>query len=180
MKIDKLPVRKAEVRRESRTVYRFAQQRTFAHAARLSNLARAKASAEVANEALHAVIVLAYETLPDGSPVNVDSVTGDMLISVPWSAKNYAAFGLRRSEADILRAYLMRLAELASKGEKAPPLFTYDPLARRWALNRADYPTFETAEAWLRRYQMSPQGWLKWADWLRKKRRQWYARLRKE
>ena len=166
--------RKPEVRRESRTVYRKMHQRASKKAEDISRLTKAKAAAEVANEALHAVIALAYETLRDGTPVNVDAVTGDFLIVTPWSSKRYHEYGLRRSEADVLRAYLLRLQALARKGETAlPPLFTFDVVSRRWSLNRADYPTFEAAERWLAKYQLSPEAWLKWMEHIRTKRRKW-------
>ena len=166
--------RKPEVRRESRTVYRKAHQRAKSKAESLSRLAKAKAEAELANEALHAVTVLAYETLRDGTPVNVDPVTGDFLIVTPWSSKRYHEYGLRRSEADVLRAYLLQLQALARKGKTAlPPLFTFDEVSRRWSLNRADYPTFEAAERWLARYQLTPEKWLQWRDHIRNVRRKW-------
>ena len=166
--------RKPEVRRESRTVYRKAHQRAKSQAESLSRLARAKSQAEIANEALHAVIKLAYETLRDGTPVNVDAATGDLLIVAPWSSKRYWEYGLRRSEADVLRAYLLRLQALARKGETTlPPLFTFDEVSRRWSLNRADYPTFEAAERWLAKYQLSGEAWLKWMEHIRTKRRKW-------
>ncbi len=166
--------RKPEVRREGRTVYRKMHQRARSKAESLSRLARAKALAEVANEALHVVIVLAYETLRDGTPVNVDAITGDLLIVTPWSSKRYHEYGLRRSEADVLRAYLLQLQALAQRGETSlPPLFTFDEVSRRWSLNRADYPTFEAAERWLAKYQLSGEAWLKWMEHIRKKRRKW-------
>ncbi len=166
--------RKPEVRRESRTVYRKAHQRAKSKAENLSRLAKAKATAELANEALHAVTVLAYETLSDGTPVNVDPVTGDLLIVAPWSSKRYHEYGLRRSEADVLRAYLLHLQAMAAKGQTPlPPLFTFDEVGRRWAVNRADYPTFEAAEQWLARYQLTPEAWLQWRDHIRKERRKW-------
>ena len=169
--------RKPEVRRESRTVYRKVHQRAQSRAESLSRLARAKAMAELTNEALHAVTVLAYETLSDGTPVNVDPVTGDFLIPTPWSSKRYREYGLRRSEADVLRAYLLKLQALARKGKtELPPLFIFDAVGRRWAVNQADYPTFEAAERWLARYQFTPEAWLQWRDHIRKKRRKWYKK----
>ena len=166
--------RKPEVRRESRTVYRKAHQRAKKKAESLSRLAKARAAAELAHEALHAVAVLAYETLKDGTPVNVDPVTGDLLVVAPWSSKRYHEYGLRRSEADVLRAYLLQLQALARKGKTTlPPLFTFDVVSRRWAVNKADYPTFEAAERWLARYQLTPERWLQWRDHIRKKRRKW-------
>ncbi len=166
--------RKPEVRRESRTVYRKAHQRAENKAESLSRLAKAKAASELANEALHAVTALAYETLRDGTPVNVDPVTGDLLIVAPWSSKRYQEYGLRRSEADVLRAYLLQLQVMAAKGKTPlPPLFTFDDVSRRWAVNRADYPTFEAAERWLARYQLTPEAWLQWRDHIRKKRQKW-------
>ncbi len=168
--------RKADIRRESMSIQRKMQQRIQKKADELSRLARARASAELANEALHAVIRLAYETLADGSPVNVDSVTGDLLIPAPWSSRNYHLYGLRRSESDVLRGYMLRLQELAARGKAAPPLFTYDAVSHRWTLNRVDYPTLQVAETWLTRHQLTGEVWLKWMRHLRKQRRKWRAK----
>jgi len=166
--------RKSEVRRESGSIFRKVHQRTRSKAESLSRLARAKASAELVNEALAAVIWLAYEALASGEPVNVDPATGDLLIAAPWSSRNYDAYGLRRSEGDVLRRYLLEIQRRAAKGRLShPPLFAFDEVSRRWTLNRADYPTFEDAEGWLDKFQLTPEAWLKWMQHVRKQRRKW-------
>jgi len=166
--------RKAEVRRKSTSVFRKVHQRTQSKAENLSRLARARASAELVNEALAAVIWLSYETLASGEPVNVDPVTGDLLVSAPWSSRNYGDYGLRRSEADILRAYMLEIQRRAAKGWLSyPPLFSFDEVSRRWSLNRADYPSFEDAERWLDKFQLAPEALLKWMQHIRKQRRKW-------
>ena len=162
---------KAEIRRESRSVYRSLHRRAASKAAGLSRLAKARMRAELCNEALSALIALAYETYADGTPANVDPKTGDLWVIVPWSSKNYAVYGLKRTESDILRAYMLRLGEVATKGEILPPVFIYDPVSRNWALNKADYPTFEAAMAWLKRYQLTPEVLQTYLQYVRKKRR---------
>ena len=170
---------KAEIRRESRSVYRSLHRRAASKAASLSRLAKAKMRAELCNEALSALIALAYETYADGTPANVDPKTGDLWIIVPWSSKNYATYGLKRTEADILRAYMLRLGKMAIRGGVLPPVFTYDPTSRNWALNRADYPTLEAAMTWLKRYQLTPEVLQIYLQYVRKQRRKVTQKRRK-
>ena len=170
--------KKAEVRRESRSVYRTLHRRAASKAGKLSRLTRAKASCEVIGEAVNALISLCYETYPNGIPANVDAVTGDLLISTPWSSRNYRRFGLKRTEADILRRFMFDAIAAAKKGKLAP-LFIYDPDARSWALNRADFPTYESAVAWWKRWALTPQGYQTRLQTLRRKRGKVMQNVRK-
>ncbi len=152
-------------------VQRKARQRTAQAAERLTRLGKARAAAELANEAVVNLIKLAYQIDPDtDKPANIDPVTGVLLIPAPWSSHNYRAWGLRATEADALRAYMLRLNETARQGKTPPPVFVYDEVTRRWGLNLWDYPRVGQALAWWARYELSAKGFEAYADHVRKKR----------
>jgi hypothetical protein len=53
-------------------------------AEQLSRRGRVKASAELCNEAVGALVRLCYEADTDGNAANVDGATGRILIALPW------------------------------------------------------------------------------------------------
>jgi hypothetical protein len=161
--------RKGRVR--SASIYRKAHRRTAAIADSLSRLGMSRASAELINEAVGKLIELAYQIDPDTDrPANVDSITGMLLIPVPWSSHNYTRWGLQSTEADALRAYMLRLNTAATQRKTRPPVFTYEPLSRRWALNIFDYPTEADAWKWWERFEMSAKVFVSYAEYVRKRR----------
>lgn len=137
---------------------RFTKQRIADISQNMSRVGWAKASSEIINEAVISLIGLCYEIDPlTNNAANVDHRTGRLLIVVPWSARRYRLWGLRKSEADALRAYMLRLNELASRGKEEPPLFTFDPISRHWALNFFDYPRKAHAFNWWQQREMTPK-----------------------
>jgi hypothetical protein len=90
---------------------------------------------------LNDVLGLCYDTGPGGFLLNVDDVTGRILVPVPWSSHNHRDWGLWRSEADIMRLCLRHL-----RTKQAGP-FWFDKDARRWALDLGRYPALESIPA---------------------------------
>ncbi len=107
----------------------------------------ARARAEILSEALCAYTALCYEEDTCPGTCNVDAVDGRLLLPAPWGSKGHRLWGLRRTEADVLRAVLLTWAEPAH-GEPLP-LFMYSPVTRSWYLNVDDYPTHEVASTFL-------------------------------
>ncbi len=60
---------------------------------------------ELMNEALCRVVALAYET-DAGGLCNLDAATGKILFALPWGRNGASQWGLRQSEANILRQIL--------------------------------------------------------------------------
>jgi len=148
-----------------------ARQRAARAAAHLSRLGKARAAAELCNEAVTQLIKLAYQVDEDtDKPANIDPVTGTLLIPSPWASHNYTAWGLRATEADALRAYMLNLGELARREKVRPPVFIFDPVARRWMLNIFDYPRIGQALMWWKQYELSAKTYEAYSDRLRKKR----------
>ncbi len=168
MSVMDFPVRKQKVM--TARPAGFVQARMREATSKMSRLAMFQARSELLNEAVFRMIGLAYEVDEFNRFVNVDEM-GLILIPVPWSSHGYRRWGLRATESDVLRAYLLRLAELAHKGERIPPLFLFDPVTRRWSLNFFDYPTYEAAVEWWSRFEMGPGTYRSFADYVRKKRR---------
>lgn len=93
-------------------------------------------------------LLLCYET-DDTGLCNVDAPTGRVLIPTPWGRLGHQRYGLRRLEADVLRAIVINWTTVHAP----PPLWTYD--IRTWALNLFDYAQFEDARRWLAQHQVS-------------------------
>lgn len=98
-----------------------------------------QAIAELLNEALQACVRLCYERNDDGTPANVDGVTARILVPLPWGKAGHRRWGLRRGEAEALRAILF------ARQAQGNGLFLYDRSRRSWYLNVADYPTLRLA-----------------------------------
>lgn len=98
--------------------------------------------------ALERLVVDAYERTSHGALLNMD-VTGALLIPAPWSRQNCHRWGLRRGEADALRALLI-LEQRKGPDKGRAPLILWDEESRRWFLDLDLYPTVETAREYLR------------------------------
>lgn len=111
------------------------------------------AAAARCNEAVHRLIVLAYEVDDQtGDLANVDAVTGVFeRFPVPWSGRNYQRWGLQRTEQAVLALHVRKLHESAT----VAPLWTYDELTRRWGVNVWDYPSAAAAAAYWKRCELS-------------------------
>ena len=111
-----------------------------------------QATIELLTEALHRLVVLAYDADAAGF-VNVDGVTGRLLIPAPWGRAGRAKWGLYPSEADTLRHIL--------RGRQATglALFVYDRGRRSWLVNLADFPTQRHALAYLKKHPIGVEEW---------------------
>jgi hypothetical protein len=136
-------------------ILKFSRQRAANEAARLSRKGAMAASCELVNEAVNRLIELLYQHDTDGQACNVDPVTGRLLIPAPWGRAGFQHYGLRPTEANILRAYLFTLLET----ENHVPLFEYD--RHQWFLNIFDYADYAKGISYWRRYQMTLSSWKK-------------------
>ena len=125
------------------------RQRAMSTAAGLSRGGMMRASAELCNEAVTKLIELAYERDETGL-CNVDSTGVFVRFPVPWG-RSYMRYGLRSTEAAVLRLHVNRLLSTASP----PPLWTYDDVTRRWGVNLWDYPKLSQALAYWQRAEIS-------------------------
>lgn len=107
------------------------------------------AAVELLTEALHRLAVLCYEQDAAGF-VNVDGVTGRILIPVPWGRAGRGKWGLYPSEADTLRSLLHH-----RRKSSTAPLFVYDRARRSWLLNLGGYPDLRAALHYLKTQSIS-------------------------
>lgn len=125
------------------------RQRAAATAQELTRKGAMAASAELLNECVNKLIDLCYQTDAAGL-CNVDQRAGGvLLIPSPWG-RSYAKWGLRRTEGDVLALALSKLQSAAAH----EPLFVYDPVTRRWAINLDDYPSKQAALSYWTKYQL--------------------------
>lgn len=115
----------------------------------LSKAGVASAKAELCTAALQRVVELAFQVDTDGRYANVD-LDGRLLFALPFGKSGHKLWGLRRREADTLRAILQ--ARQTPQPGRAVPLFTYGEDTRSWYLNVADYGTEAQAIAYVRQY----------------------------
>lgn len=104
---------------------------------------------ELLNEALGRLVDLAFEE-DEGGLCNVDSVTGRLLLPLPWGRNGHRLWGLRPQEANVLRRLLFDWRKDGSL-----PLLTYDRLRRAWYVNLADYADRRVAGRWLAEHQVT-------------------------
>ena len=119
-------------------------------AASLTQVGVASATAELLNSALQHVIELAYATDTDTRWCNIDIDGRIRFAPLPWTRDGARRWGLRRREGDILRGILM--ARQTPKAGSALPLLTWDSVGRHWSVNVADYPSMDSAYAWVRKF----------------------------
>jgi hypothetical protein len=75
--------------------------------------------------------------------------TGKLLIPLPWGSNGGQRWGLRPSEANVLRHILFDWQC------EAHPLFEYDRLRRAWFVHLAAYANYHLAKGWLKRHQVT-------------------------
>lgn len=119
----------------------------MAQAAESLNLAGAlQAQIGVAESALVAFIQALYTLDADQRPANYDEVTGRILIPAPWGSSGWRHWGLRKTEAFVLRKVL-----LSRVGHRTtPPLFGFDNDSKQWFLDTETYPDADSALRWVR------------------------------
>ena len=141
--------RKAEVRAADPAQHTTRRSGAIAEAAAgLSRRNVATARTELANEALRKLIELCYEEI-EGELVNVDAHTQRILVPMPWGRLGSRSWGLRNSEAVILRSIM--LARLASE-RNLPELWQYDPIARSWLCDIRSYGSIQSALRWFKNH----------------------------
>jgi hypothetical protein len=110
----------------------------------------------VLNEAIHALTALCYEVDPTAAVLcNVDEESGRILLPMPCGSRGRYQWGLRRTEADVLR--LILFAYMNNK--QSAPLYVYDAVSRGWYINLFDYPTLKRAHHWVQRCPVTPDSW---------------------
>lgn len=97
------------------------------------------------NDALMRLTELIYSPSADGELDNVDAESGRILIAKPWGSIGREYFKLSRRTADI-----MRLALRNKRPSRRPALFFYDPSAKDWFVDMANYPTLAAAMFWVK------------------------------
>jgi hypothetical protein len=107
-----------------------------------------QAITELLNEALGRLTVLCYERGDDGQLVNVDGVTGRVLVPLPWGKAGYAKWGLSPSEGDTMRAIMF------TRQRNGVPLFFFDRSRRAWFVNLEDYPDGEVVLAQIQEWEI--------------------------
>lgn len=130
----------------------YIRQRIQVSADELSNKARVEGMLAVANEALARLAVKLYETV-EYIPVNVDSRTYKILIPVPWGDSGYHAWGLRSTEARVIRWILM------ARCKRAPDQALYTFRDRYWYVNGDTYPSAAAALDYLKSNPINMREW---------------------
>jgi hypothetical protein len=159
--------RKGDVRLSSPR--EFIKKRIAESADKLSKAGQMAARVELANEALHNLVHLCYQSDTDGSAANVDRVTFRLLIPAPWGSSGWKVWGLRAWEGETLRTILLARQAAFKPGQK-PPLFTYDEDTRSWHLNVYDYADIDQAETWLQYCPIHLDEWRQYAERYRQRR----------
>lgn len=139
---------------------RVVKERIAEAAQQLSRAGDVQARVELANEALAALCVVLYEVDADQRPANIDRVTWRLLVPAPWGRGGWRRWGLRRWESEILRNVL----RVRTQMRRHVNLFDFNEEGRTWHLNMGDYPTLETALAYLKAHPITLAEWRKFAD----------------
>ena len=130
----------------------------------LSRVGVALAHAEACNACLQRVCELAYQVDTDSRRCNVDT-DGRLLFALPWGKAGYKRWGLRRREADTLRAILM--ARQTPQQGRALPLFVYDAASRAWYCNVVDYASHAEAMGYVRQWGVTSREYKQTAERVR-------------
>jgi hypothetical protein len=107
-----------------------------------------QSTCELFNEALARLVQLAYE-VDTGGLCNIDGVTGRFLIPLPFGRNGHARWGLKPSEANVLRQILFDWML------ETPSLIHYDKSRRSWFVCLSAFPTIHVARTWLRAHQIT-------------------------
>jgi len=143
-----------------------------AHPARIAPLRQAaeslsranmyRAHCEVLAEALARCTMMLYERDSVGRWVNMDR-TGQALIALPWGRAGQRLWGLRRSEANTLRAILFGWQHWHD-ARREPALYLYGENERRWWLNLADYPDQAAGMRWVQAHPITLNQWRAYSE----------------
>jgi hypothetical protein len=136
----------------------FVRRRVGAAAEVQSRRVLAGAQAELGNRALRRFFELLYDETATGRLCNLGD-GGRILIAAPWSRTRHAAYGLTDHGGRVLRACLM--AQLQALPTFASPLFL---AGGRWHVNLRKYADLAPALAWLDKWPISADAWLRAND----------------
>lgn len=151
--------------RHAETPGAFLKQRMAASADSMNNAAKIQGAIEIANEALCKLTSILYETI-DRIPVNVDAKTYRLLVPAPWGDSGYSKWGMRATEARILRSVLMWRAH------SDPRSALFDYADRRWFLNATTYKSSSAALAYLKEKPITAKEWMRHANAWHERERQ--------
>lgn len=135
------------------------------------------ASLRLAWQARRDVLVVALQRLVQdlyektGGGVWVNVATDGMVIMVtPMSKHTCSRWGMRRSDADLLRALLCAEERMHAKAAAPMPLLTFDDSRRRWFLNLSTYPLYADGALYVERLagRWTWETLVKATEWLEK------------
>ncbi len=132
----------------------YVDQRIGQAAESLSLGAIAAARIALVNQAMTDLSTLLYEVDGAGYPVNVDGVTGRILVPKPWGAGGWKRWRLKQWEGRVLRAILDRRMRA---GERVA-LFLYSAEFNDWHLNKR-YDTPAKYAGYWQQQPISPTEW---------------------
>jgi hypothetical protein len=118
------------------------RRRLADNAAYLSAAGDLQARLDVCISAMASLIKVLYTTDADDCLMYVD-VTDRIMIPVPWGSSGWRRWGLRKWEAEMLRAVL-----IGRYRQRKGVLFGYD--RNQWYLDTERYPTMNDALLWLK------------------------------
>lgn len=122
------------------------------------------AAATRTNRAVSRLIELTYQTDECGY-CNIDDIGVYDQFPIPWG-RHYQRYGLQRTEADVLALHIKSLQHQPGH----IPLFTYDDITRRWAVNLFDYPTLASAAAYWEKSALTPRNYQQLSQHIRNRR----------
>lgn len=146
--------RKSGVAGAVATINRHVDQRVGELADNISRGAVIKSRIVLVNQAIAGLIDLLYEVDESGHPVNIDPITGRILVPVPWGEAGWRKWKLRRSEGRHLRKVLDR----RMRTEERVAMFVYDGESNAWHLARR-YGHKEAAFAYLQNNPITVAEW---------------------
>ena len=152
--VERTVKRKPTVAGAVATVNAYVDQRIGQAAESLSRGAIAAARITLVNQALADLGGLLYEVDGAGYPVNVDGVTGRILVPKPWGAGGWRYWKLRQWEGRVLRAILDR----RMRASERTALFLHSPEFNDWHLNRR-YDTPERYATYWQQQPITPTEW---------------------
>lgn len=152
--VERTVKRKPTVAGAVASVNRYVDQRIGQAAESLSLGAIAAARIALVNQAMTDLSTLLYEVDGSGQPVNVDGVTGRILVPKPWGAGGWKYWQLKQWEGRTLRKLLDRRMRA---GERVA-LFLYSGELNDWYLNKR-YDTPAKYAAYWQQQPITPAEW---------------------
>lgn len=152
--VERTVKRKPTVAGAVASVNRYVDQRIGEAAESLSLGAIAAARIALVNQAMTDLATLIYEVDGAGYPVNVDPVTGRILVPLPWGAAGWRYWRLKQWEGRILR----KLLDRRMRASESVALFLYSGESNGWHLNRR-YDTPAKYAGYWQQQPITPTEW---------------------